>query len=391
MITADLIAKSPEDVGVDADRLERLFAEVRAHIEAGRLPSAQIAVARRGRVAGIATFGAAEQGGRVRPATNETLYCVYSTTKGVLAAALWILLEEGALDIDERVADVVPEFGANGKEVVTIRQLVTHTCGFPYAPLRPDVWDDRDRRLEAFSRWRLTWEPGSRFEYHPTAAHWVIAEVVERLAGQPFQRFIRDRVLAPMRLGGLHVGLPPELDSRVATVVQTVPPVEPPGGWGGASPDDLLVFNRPAARRVGVPGGGAIAGAAELALLYQPLINEGFTADGRRVLRAGTIERATQVLTDGRHVDPVMRVPVNRALGVVVAGDDGKAKFRGFGTATSPRAFGHGGAGGQIAWGDPESGISIGFCTNGLGPWIETGRRSAALSTLAAQCATGPR
>lgn len=387
MVADDFVAKAPEAVGVDSVRLQALFDRARADVEEGRLPSAQIALARRGRVAGIATFGVAEQGGRLQPATDDTLYCVYSTTKGVIAVALWRLLESDALRLDERVADIVPEFGTNGKDVVTIRQLVTHTCGFPLAPLHPDVWDDRQRRLEAFGRWRLTWEPGSRFEYHPTSAHWVIAEVVERRTGQPYASFLRDRVLAPMGLDDFHLGLPPELDHRVATVVQTVAPVEPPGGWAGAPPDDLLVFNRPAARRVGVPGGGGIAGAAELALLYQPLVNGGMTPRGERLLRAETIDRATRVLTEAHHVDPVMRVPVNRAVGVVVAGDDGKAKFRGFGASASPRAFGHNGAGGQIAWGDPESGISFGFCTNGFGPWLETGRRVTELSTLAARCA----
>ncbi len=389
MVADDFVAKSPEDVGVDSGRLQALFDRARADVNEGRLPSAQIALARQGRVAGMATFGIAEQGGRQQPATDDTLYCVYSTTKGVIAVALWQLLESDALRLDERVADIVPEFGTNGKNVVTIRQLVTHTCGFPHAPLHPDMWDDRQRRLEAFGRWRLTWEPGSRFEYHPTSAHWVIAEIIERRAGKSYQPFIRENVLAPIGLDDFHLGLPPELDHRVATVVQMVAPVEPPGGWAGAPPDDLLVFNRPEARRVGVPGGGGIAGAAELALLYQPLVNGGRTVRGDRLLRAETIDRATRVLTEVHHIDPVMRVPVNRAVGVVVAGDDGKAKFRGFGSGVSSRAFGHGGAGGQIAWGDPATGLSFGYCTNGFGPWIETGRRVAELSTLAARCATG--
>lgn len=386
MVADEFVAESPENIGVDSDRLRTLFARAGRDVEEGRLPSAQIALARRGRVAGVATFGVAESGGRLEPATDDTLYCVYSTTKGVIAVAVWLLLESDALRLDERVADIVPEFGTNGKDVVTIRQLVTHTCGFPLAPLHPENWDDRDRRLEAFGRWRLTWEPGSRFEYHPTSAHWVIAEVIERRAGQSYRSFIRERVLAPIGLDDFHLGLPPELDHRVATVVQTVAPVEPPGGWAGAPPDDLLVFNRPAARRVGVPGGGGIAGAAELALLYQPLVNGGTTVRGQRLLRAETIDLATRVLTEAHHIDPVMRVPVNRAVGVVVAGDDGKEKFRGFGTSVSPRAFGHNGAGGQIAWGDPVSGVSFGFCTNGFGPWLETGRRTTELSTLAARC-----
>jgi len=387
MLPSRLIASSPEDVGVDSSRLQLLFDRAREEVTLGRLPSAQVALARRGRLAGLATFGQITRGDVVEPATEETLYCVYSTTKGAIAVALWLLLEERLLGLDERVAEIVPEFANNGKDVVTVAQLVTHTCGFPYAAIAPEVWDCREERLAAFARWKLAWEPGSRFEYHATSAHWVLAEIIERRGGQPFQQFVRERVTEPIGIDEFYLGLPAHLDERVATVVHTVAPVEPPGGWGGAPPDHLLVFNRPECRRVGVPGGGAITSAAELAMLYQPLVNGGVTAAGAGLLRPETIAMATRVLTDARHRDLVFRVAVNRAVGVVVAGDDGRAAARGFGSEVSPRAFGHGGAGGQIAWGDPDSGISLGFCTNGLAPWIDSGRRVRDLANLAARCA----
>lgn len=387
MLAPSLIASSPESVGVDPDRLQLLFDRAREEVERGRLPSAQVALARDGRLAGIATFGSVVAHGQEQPATDQTLYCVYSTTKGVVAVALWILLEEGLLRLDERVADIVPEFRSHGKDIVTVEHLVTHTAGLPHAPISPKVWDDRDARLAAFARWELAWEPGSRFEYHATSAHWVLAEILERRTGRPFQAVLREHVTEPMGLGDFHVGLAPAFDARVATVVHTTPPVEPPGGWGGVSPDHLLVFNEPPFRRVGVPGGGGVTSAAELAMLYQPLVQGGETAAGVRILRPETIERATRVLTDDRHRDPFFRVPVRRAVGVVVAGDDGKAAARGFGARVSPKAFGHGGAGGQIAWGDPVTGVSLGFCTNGLAPWMETGRRVRDLANLAADCA----
>ena len=79
--------------------------------------------------------------------------------------------------------------------------------------------------------------------------------------------------------------------------------------------------------------------------------------------------------------------PVNRALSVIVAGGDGNAYMRGFGRTASPRAFGHDGAGGQIAWGDPETGISVGYCTNGFVDLMTQGRRITAISSLAATSA----
>jgi len=264
--------------------------------------------------------------------------------------------------------------------------VLLHTSGFPDAPLHPDYWLDRDKRLEAFARWRLNWEPGSRFEYHASSAHWVLAEIIERRTGLDHRAYTRERVTGPMRLDELFVGLPPEQDARVAEVRYVSEPVEPPGGYGEVTPEAILRLNQPQHRRAGIPGGGGIASAAEMALFYQVLVNGGETVDGRRVIKPETIAFGTTVRTDERYVD-WFKTPVNRGLSVVVAGGDGKAFMRGFGRTVSARAFGHAGAGGQIAWGDPETGISLGYCTNGFVDYITLGRRITALSSLAATCA----
>jgi CubicO group peptidase (beta-lactamase class C family) len=151
------------------------------------------------------------------------------------------------------------------------------------------------------------------------------------------------------------------------------------------TPDAIKTFNKPEVRAVGVPGGGGVAGAAQLALFYQPLVNGGVTADGTRVMKAETIVWATKVRTKDFHRDLIFNNPVNRALTVVVAGDDGLAYMRGFGRSSSGRAFGHGGAGGQIGWGDPETGISVGYCTDGFVDDLTQGKRGVAISSLAAQ------
>jgi CubicO group peptidase (beta-lactamase class C family) len=385
LIPKSYIAARPEDAGVDSEALEALFARVKRYVDEGFLPSAQVAVARNGMVAGLRTFGTAVQGGVERPATDETLYCIFSCTKAVVACAVWRLLEDDLLRLEERVAEIIPEFGTNGKEVVTVEQVLLHTGGFPYAPFRPEYWGDRERLLEAFSRWRLNWAPGTRFEYHSTSAHWVLAEIIYRRTGKDFREFIREQVTGPMGLPELFVGLPEEYDGRVAAVQWVGEVTPPPGGWGEVTPETILIFNEPVGRRSGVPGGGGMTGAGELAMFYQVLINGGRAPNGRQVTKPETIEFATRVRN--RFPDPVFGVPANRGLSIVVAGDDGMAHLRGFGKVAGPRAFGHGGAGGQIAWGDPDSGISVGFCTNGFNDWMTVARRTTAISSLAAACA----
>ncbi|HWP66123.1 MAG TPA: serine hydrolase domain-containing protein [Candidatus Limnocylindria bacterium] len=385
------------DAGLDPAAIERLVERARASVDAGDIPSCQLALARGGRLVLTATLGRATAGGRTIAPSNDTLYATFSCTKGLMATAAWLLIEDGLLDPSQPVTELVPEFGTNGKDAVTIEQLYLHTCGFPSAPFSPLDWDDRARRLERFARWRLEWPPGSRFVYHPTSSMWVAAEVIERLSGLDYRDFIRTRIAEPLGLPRLRIGVPDTEHARIADVVYsgTAPTRDEllAAGWPAELPkaevseDAILGLNTPAIRRIGLPGGGAIATAADLALFYQALI--GTPPNGARpLLRPETVARACAVRTGGL-TDPLFGKPVNRGLGVVVAGDADRA-IRGFGPTGSPRMFGHNGAGGQIAWADPESGLSFAFCTNGFDRnAVRQARRTVALSARAAACVAG--
>ena len=388
------MAESPEAIGVDPEKLEELFTRIEREVREGLLPSAQVALAKNGRLAAMHTVGEVTHEGRPAPATDETLYCVFSCTKAITAAAAWLLIQEGKLSLDERVADVIPEFGSHGKDVIRVEQLFTHTAGFPHAPYPATEWLDRDRRLERFQAWRLNWEPGSRFEYHPTSSMWVIAELIERRSAIPYQRFVRERIALPLGLDELWVGLPEEHHSRVADLVHTGEEMSD-AEWealGFSRPpenevteDALQNFNRAATRLGGVPGGGGVMTAGDLALFYQALLS-GRAYDGTELWKPETLAMAREVRT-GNLVDPVFGRPVNRGLGIVIAGEkDGN--YRGFGHTNSGLAFGHGGAGGQIGWADPGTGISLGYCTNGIDRHqIRMGRRGVGISSRAGSCA----
>ena len=139
-MSTELVAA--EDVGIDPKRLDLFLARVRLEVEHGPLPSAQVAVARQGRLVAFETYG---------DATNGHRYILQSVGRNVVAAATWKLLGDGALALGERVADVIPEFGTNGKDVVTVEQVLTHSGGFPFAPLGYPKMLDRGSRLEAFA------------------------------------------------------------------------------------------------------------------------------------------------------------------------------------------------------------------------------------------------
>jgi CubicO group peptidase (beta-lactamase class C family) len=375
--------EKPEALGIVPERLDALLTRIRREVDEGVLPSCQLALAKDGKLAAFETLG---------DATPDTRYVIFSATKAIVAGAAWILIGEGKLDVSKLVGDYIPEFATNGKEVITVEQVMLHTSGFPHAPLGPPEWGDRDMRLQAFAKWRLNWEPGTAFEYHPTSAHWVLAELIERLAGEDYRTFIGTRIAEPL---GLQLGLGiPEREqpaiARLGNVGELPSPDELEAVLGvrelpvtEVTDQALLLFNQPANVAVGVPGGGGVMTAADLALYYQALLhNQAGIWDGD--VLADVTGRVRNTFKD-----PWTGTPANRALGVIVAGDDGLANMRGFGKTQSGRTFGHNGAGGQLAWADPESGISLTYLTNGLdrNP-IREGRRGVAISSLAALCAT---
>jgi len=350
----------PGPAGLAPERLEELRGRVRHAIEKGPLPSIQIALARHGKLALFETFGRAD---------NNTRFNVFSCTKPVVASAIWRLMGEGRIDIRLPVAHYIARFGENGKQDVTVEQVLCHTAGFPRAPMTAPRWWTREGRLETMRQWRLNWEPGSRMEYHPLSAHWVLAELIECVAGCDYRAYIRSRIVEPLGLTRLRLGVPVHEQGDIALLQQVG---EPPDSaelkaqfgtvieWPNTVDDSLLMFNDPKVRALGVPGGGAVSTAADMALFYQGLMRNPGTLWQPQVL-ADAIGR---VRVD--FPDPLTRAPANRGLGVVIAGSGRYLPYRGMGNRVSPQAFGHQGVGGQVAWGDPVSGISFCLLTNGL-------------------------
>jgi CubicO group peptidase (beta-lactamase class C family) len=142
-------------------------------------------------------------------------------------------------------------------------------------------------------------------------------------------------------------------------------------------------FNDPEILAAGAPGAGGVSTAADLALYYQALLHDPLGMWDPAV----RVDAATRVRCD--LPDPLRGLPAHRSLGMMVAGDPPAAQLRGFGPGCSPSTFGHDGAGGQIAWADPVSGLSFSYLTNGLDAHVirET-RRKIGLSSRAAACAT---
>jgi len=367
---------------INRTALDTLLERARREVDEGTVPSCQLAIAENNEIVESLTIGDAVAG-------DDTRYVIFSCTKALVASAVWQVLAEGKLRLEDRVADHIPEFGENGKEAVTIEQVLLHTSGFPRAPLGPPRWLSRDDRLAVFAKWRLNWEPGTRFEYHATSAHWVLAELLARVDGVDHTDSIRRRVLEPLELTRLALGVPREQQHDIAPLVHTGQSPTPEEfeavigvrgiDVGEVTEDALMGFNEPDSLAVGVPGGGGVSTAGDLALFYQALLhNPGQLWDPKWLTIATSDVRNT-------FHDPLAGVPTNRTIGLVVAGGDGLGPRRGFGFGNSPGTFGHDGAGGQLAWADPESGLSFAYVTNGLDRHlIRQWRRNVSLNSKAA-------
>jgi CubicO group peptidase (beta-lactamase class C family) len=337
---------APEDVGLDPRRLEVFLSRARLEVERGVLPSAQVAVACHGRLVAFETYG---------QATNEHRYILQSVGRTVVAAAVWKLLGEGLLALDERVGAVIPEFATNGKEAVTVEQVLTHTAGFPFAPLGYAAMLDRRARLDRFSQWRLDSAPGSRLQFHLTSAAWILAELVERRTGLDFPEYLRTEIVEPLGLG-LLLPLPAERYTDVLAAPVAIDrtsddqEVDPWGPWYLADPKVLAA---------GEPSHSIVGSAADLALFFQALFHSGLW-DQSTVADAITIRHSEAPF--GERIYGGSEEIANVGLFIMVSGTAGGSWTPRTG---SPRTFGNGGAPCQLAFMDPETGSSFAFLTNG--------------------------
>jgi CubicO group peptidase (beta-lactamase class C family) len=337
--------------------VERLIALIEAHVAEGRYPGCQIALARRGRLVLERSFGDACIAPSRKAARSDNLFLLYSNTKVITATALWLLAERGAFSFTDRIADHLPDFARNGKQDITVLQLITHQGGFPNAIVPEAAWDDHAVLRKTVCDFTLEWTPGSKIVYHAAAAHWTAAILIEALAGGDFRDFIRDEVIARLGLGSdIFVGLPEREHGRAADMHEPAP--------SGTGVQPLAANNSAAWRRAGVPGGGGYATARGMAALYQMMLGGG-VLNGTRLLSPRTLAYAIRNHT-GDRIDEYMGMPMHRGLGPHLRGTT--PTIRGLGAFASPGTFGHGGVGSSYCWGDPESGISFAYLSNNRSP-----------------------
>ena len=356
---------TPDSVSMDRAKLGRVEDLFRQQIDEGLHPGAGLAVYRYGNLVMDITGGLADAD-TAHPVSDETMFVLMSSTKALAAACLFILKDRGRLAWDDPVSKYWPEFGKHGKQGVTINHILTHRGGFPETPksLPWSDWPDWGKVVRAMEDAVPTYTPGEVLSYHPVNYGWVVGELVRRIDGRPIGQFLAQEITGPLGMDNTYVGLPAELESRVAKIQLMDEEADPNGV--------VLRYNRPELHQSILPASCGIASAGDLARFYA-MMERGGNLDVAHLFGPDIVKEVTRLQVED--TDVYSGLLVQRALGFVL-GDERAGESGG----DPANTFGHGGMGTSIGWADPESGLAVGYITNGCWSRDTNNRRHAAIS-----------
>ena len=353
-----------------------LFGDADGIVQAGvgrAFPGGVVAVGWAGRLVHLKAFGQLSCDRAAPDARIDSIYDLASLTKVVVTTTLaMMLVDEGRLDLEARVASYFPAFSGAAKQRVTIRQLLTHTGGLVWwAPLYKEI-SGKAAYLERIVALDLAYEPGTKSVYSDLGII-LLGDVLERQAGASLDELARRRVLDPL---GMHDTLyrpPPALAPRIAPTEQ-----DP---WRGRVLRGEVHDENAFALGGVAPHAGLFGTAPDLSRLAQTLLDGG-AHEGRRL-----VSRATRELFSERAGIP----GVTRALGWDTPTDEsgrrsssaGQPGYSSAGSLLSARSFGHTGFTGTSIWMDPERGLYLILLTNRVNPTRENNRIRDVRSRLA--------
>jgi len=307
-----------------------------------------------------------------RPWLGDTLVNVYSTTKGMGSLAAAILADEGRLDYEARVVEYWPEFRAEGKDQITVAQLLSHQaglCGLPRKTTVEDLydWEGMVRKLAAM---KPLWEPGTAAGYHAVTWGFFPGELILRITGKTLGAYFHEKVAGPLK-ADFYIGLPDSEMDRVADLIgpnrarvpqkKIDPNREMPPFYRIALMNPSIRPFKDASshawRKAELAAANGQANARGIARIYGALAGGG-EIDGVRIISRAGIEAATIEEVDGGQPNLVTgrATRFGRGFRLNSEGD--------YDYGPNPRSFGHAGAGGSLGFADPDANLGFGYAMN---------------------------
>jgi CubicO group peptidase (beta-lactamase class C family) len=344
----------------------------RAQHARGGFPGGQLVVRRRGETLVDEAIGLASG---LRPeeprveVTRATRFQLFSASKPFVALAIALLEERGLVEVDAPLARWVPGWPADR----TVLDVLTHRAGILHPEIVADErrWGDREGIVGAIAG-RPPRHRRGVLAYAPYEFGWILAEIVERAAGEPLPAFLERELLGPAGIDVVFTTTATDLASTYwLGGRRVVAGTELSARWEE-------IHNTPSTHRLFVPGAGLIGTAGALARLYELLLD-----GGRGLLRPETIDAYTRV-----HVasfDRSNRLPLRLARGFLL----GSSLPSAYGWSRTRRCYGHAGAFSAVAWGDPDTGAAIAYVTNANRGPFELLRRSATIGSRVRRAVRG--
>lgn len=346
----------PAAPAVDASRLAKIDEVVAEAIAEKKLPGAVVLVGRGDEVVFRKAYGNRAMAPTVEPMTLDTIFDMASLTKVVATTtAVMMLVEDGKIRLTDPVAQYIPAFARYGKDRVTVRHLLTHMSG-----LRPDVdladpWVGYEAAITLANEEVLSAAPGRQFVYSDIG-FFLLAEIVAKAGGQPFEQFVATRLFQPLGMKDTAFNPDASLRGRIApTEVCT------PFGWPCAGPGaEMLrgIVHDPTARRMGgVAGHAGLFSTAEDTSRFARMLLRGGDLDGVRVLSPLTVARMTSPST-----------PEGQAAVRGLGWDMDSSYSANRGELLPAGSFGHTGFTGTSIWVDPATQVFVVFMSNRVHP-----------------------
>jgi CubicO group peptidase (beta-lactamase class C family) len=352
-------------------------------VDAGTERGVQVAVFQDGEQVVDAVAGVADPA-TGRPVNSGTGFYNYSVGKAATSTIIHRLAERGLFGYDTPVAELWPAFAANGKQAVTVRQVLNQTAGVPGIPLDTTVEDlcDWDRICAAIAAAELWWEPGTKVGYHAYTFGYILGEVARLATGKRISQLLDEEIAEPLGVAGeLWFGMPASEQHRLAPLEEAPGAAEMAAQMLASMPPDLPMLkagpmatfpnadfgNRPDTLAADIPAGGKVSARA-VARLYAALLGE---VDGVRLLSPERLAEVTAVSSQG--TDEVFGMPTTWGLGYGIGGPDPAAQ-------DGQTVFGVGGVGGGFACGDTASGVAWAVAKNRVSDFATATRLSRLIS-----------
>ena len=365
----------PQQVGMARADVDEIWGNIVKLYKTGVHPGITVSIRRQGKILMSRGIGHALGNGPeddtdadkvlMKP---DTPVCLYSTSKGITALLMHMLVEDGLINVMDPVAFYAPEFAANGKENITIHQILAHRGGIPGLPSDvplETLWDE-DKTWDLLCQAEPIITDGSKLAYHAITGGFVLERVIRKVTGDNINAYIDKKIRQPMGMKYFTYGIEPEHLGDMAPTYATGPR---PGLLLRAflkralgTPDIKTLeslCNDPRFHEAIIPAGNLVGTADEVSAFFQMMLNGGKWGR-RRICAPGTVARAVQEFGN-RSVDQTLLIPLRYSAGLML----GDEPF-GIWGPDSRHAFGHLGLINKFAWADPERELSVSLLTTGL-------------------------